>query len=192
MRYMAFVFSVLLVAAPAVAQQDAQPSLVETMEWLKGKMKQFVIYYDDSADGLTTYSDRSEFIDAKDCRMAIFTGNASNTIFRGKKILSLVIKNVYVIPLGSLTPSGIRVTEALPSPGQQRSGTVFVLKATTYGSRDEIYDEMTTIIDEKESAPKKLNVSSFTVRFSDHEVAERVAKALAHVSSLCGAKTEPF
>ncbi len=215
MRHPASLAVLLFVAAPVVAQQAVQPTLPETIDWLRGKLRQSMSYRDEAggSDGLTTWTFSSEVLTAKDsdgkdlcairpqgdsrpeskcwCSMILSTEDSMNSTLQGKRVLWERSKDIFVIPLGSLSPTGISVTELLPDPGEQRKGRVFILKATTYGSRQEISHKSSLIVYDKDLS-SEAKVSLFAVRFPDREIAERVAKALAHASTLCGAKAEPF
>ena len=166
-------------------KERTRPTLEETGVWLKqtleGLGEQVVDPDPDGNEGsLQLHYDRVEL---SGCTLIIeATAVTARPPFGGT--LQGVTRSRSAIPLDELDPARIAVIE--PKPGEH----LFVVDARTVGGKKEI-DVHETVMGGRGGGESNRKESSATLRFTNRDTAERVARALARAARLCGATAEP-
>jgi hypothetical protein len=155
----------------------AEPTRAQTVKWLEGKLTGNQIEYDlflswSGANDTSAHAFRS----VTSCSIDETFLRLTDELVTNRTLVSSV-----KIPLKSLQPR-LKVGPYIPAvSGSRIEPTVYTVDLRS--SSDSI---------ELQQGSKTSRVSSFSLWFSDQELAARVAKALEHLIRTSGGEDEPF
>lgn len=89
------------------------------------------------------------------------------------------------IPISELAVSSIKVK-------RDEAFDCFTVRGSIFNGQNKIRDLMQWTNSPGDSGSNASQISDFSIFFTDEELAQRVAKALAHAVNLCGGKKEAF
>lgn len=162
----------LMFSSPvAQAQETEEPSLQETLEWLKTNLVKY---------GKATEHQKEKKPQLDGIRVEIkFSFDITAAKFDGCTLMydqthvfgdSEPTKTAFKLDLSKLDPLGVKVSQAEGiDPKYELVKEVWVLKLKNSGDGGEYH-----------------------LRFEDREMAKRISKAFQHAIKLCGGKVEPF
>lgn len=159
--------------------EQKEPSLDETIAWLKEKISASAFYKKEFPGGsnITYKVDEVEF---EGCTLSY---RATSTDTSSPQPRSTIWK--FKVPLSALDPDQITVSALL------KDGSAYFIKALTIQNQPKVqYRRDSIFLGERDVEEKPY--TSIEIDFTDQEIANRVAKALAHAGTLCSAKKEPF
>lgn len=167
------------------APAEKEPTLEETLAWLKEKLTSSAFYKRVSSDedGSLTTVYKVTGVGFEGCTMTMETSLAISSSFNPSIRETL---HHYKVSLGDLDPARVEVYQLYKS-----DAAITEVQAYTAGDAPKVQDRRDAPGLRGREVEEKAGTSiAFT--FAEKDLAERAGKALAHAIKLCGAKREPF
>lgn len=176
-------------ASAAKSEQDnAGPTLNETLQWLKDNIPLGIctlLVKGSGANGVdipTNVSGKAWILDG--CTIQV--GSTMDFLRPEDKSLILQTAIRYTVPLWTITSGNVEAGSA--NDVKCYSG---VFNSSSESITLEVFGEVPTRPDVKPKAPPKAHINHFDLNAPDRQTAERMVKAILHAADLCR-KKEPF
>lgn len=168
----------LLVASFAVAEEQASPTLDETIAWMAEKTNQSFTKKGAVERAHADFAFANKFLDQNGDLCRLRFENTVSISNRGKSDDVVRISTVYNVLMSELDPKKLVVDE--------HSGA-FVLKAKTRNGKESVIATMTAkgLAETPEETTGMISASELSLHFPDGHIAERYKNALRHAIRLC-------